>query len=275
LFPQPDPRRSEKGGARIKLSRTAKSPERIKIQTVSKILGVTLERAIRLCETGAFASAKKNRGSHWTADKNDVLEYKRIVDKECGPDGEKDREEKKSAIGEKLAPFLGKMSDAKVARLTGVSRQTVTRHRKKAGIGAKRVLYKWKDFDALLGKVPDKEIAGRAGCSLTAVYYRRRKFNIPAYDKWEALDGLLKTMSDAEIAAKLGCDSETARKRRKLYKMSAPRIPAPPQERKSPDDESARRINADNITSEAAAAPPRYITLDTLIAMREKEGNPD
>jgi predicted DNA-binding transcriptional regulator AlpA len=208
------------------LSRTIKPSERIKLKIISRILGVSRECAAHLCETGAFPSAQRICNSYWTAEKGDILEYKRLVDKEYKPEEqEKPREEKKSAIGERLAPYLGKMTDTAVSMLTGFSRQTVIKYRKKAGISNIRARCKWENFDALLGRITDKEVSELAGCSQAAVCQRRRKFNIPAFDKWEELDSLLRTMPDAEIAEKLGCGLETVRKRRKLYKMSARREP--------------------------------------------------
>jgi hypothetical protein len=260
------------GRRKEKLSRTAKQPERMKIQTISKILRVTSERAAQLCEAEVFPSAKKICNAYWTADKNDVLEYMRLTDKECRPETEERvKKERRSAIAERITPFLGKMSDAKVAKLTGVSRQTVARHRKKAGIGAKRVVVKWQDFDDLLGKVPDKEIAERTGCSLTAVCYRRRKFKIPAFDKWKKLDGMLKTMSDAEIAEELGCDPKTAAKRRKLYKIPARMKPESLDEPKSAENATPQRRSPRKKTKMTDADISNYQTLDMLIAMREEE----
>lgn len=263
------------------MSRTIKSSERITIQTVSKILGVTDERAAHLCETGVFPSAEKICGSCWAVDKNEVLEYKRLAGKEYVPETENEKgwgktegERRNSAIGERLAPFLGKISDTAAARLTGVSRQTVMRHRKKTGISNIRILCKWEDFDALLGKVPDKEVAKRAGCSLTAVYYRRKKLNIPSFDKWETLDSLLRTMSDAEVAEELGCSLETVRKRRKLYKMPAPRKPALRQGQESADDARPERKITYKTTNELDARLANCLTLDMLIAMRENGENP-
>jgi DNA-binding CsgD family transcriptional regulator len=242
---------------------------------IAAILGVTFERATQLCEAGVFASAKKNRGSLWTADKNDVLEYKRLIDKEPSPGKKKGkasaRRESKNAVEEKLSPFLGKMCDSAVARLAGVSRQTVIKYRKKADISNKRITVRWEDFDALLGKAPDKEIAERAGCSVNAVHNRRKKLKIPSFDKWGAIDGLLKNMSDAEIAGELGCSPETVRERRKLNKISSPRKPAPWHERKSAD---VPKTGADKTTNDVGDDLSRYVTIDMLIAMREKENGP-
>jgi DNA-binding CsgD family transcriptional regulator len=238
---------------------------------IAGILGVTYERANRLCETGVFSSAQKIRNSYWSADINEVLEYK-------GRAGEGHRDETNGGEGgatwEKLAPFLGKMSDYAVARLTGVSRQTVIRYRKKAGIGNKKAALKWEDFDALLGKAPDKEIARLAGCSLNAVHNRRKKLKIPPFDKWEGVDSLLKGMSDEEIAGELGCSPETVRERRKLYKMPSPRKPAPRQGLKSAGGPKAGAENPDGPANGADAALSRYLTIDMLIAMRE-EGKGD
>jgi transcriptional regulator with XRE-family HTH domain len=252
------------------LPRTIKPSERIKVQTISKILGVSCERAAHLCETGAFPSARRICNYYWIADKSDVLKYKRRADKKSKSKKEKKKrgEERKSVIGERLAPYLGKMSDAAVARLTGVSRPTVTRYRKKAGISSIKTLCKWEDFYALLGRIPDEEVAELAGRSLAAVCYWRKKFNIPTFDKWAKLDSLLRTMSDEEIAEKLECSPETVRKRRKLYKMPAPRKPVIRTGEARP-----RREIAEKKTNGEDLDLSRYHTLDTLIAMIENEKN--
>lgn len=67
----------------------------------------------------------------------------------------------------------------------------------------------WRQFDRLLGKLPDEEIARRVGTSPSGVLHRRRRLRIRRVPRrspdWLKIDPLLGTRPDREIARLAGC----------------------------------------------------------------------
>ena len=78
---------------------------------------------------------------------------------------------------------------------------------------------------ALLGKMPDSEVAQRVGCTPQAVSLKRSKLHIPRFISsshrvhWGETElGLLRNHSDKEVAKITGCSlTEIAAKRRDTY----------------------------------------------------------
>jgi len=112
-----------------------------------------------------------------------------------------------------LQNALRRESKAAIAYAWGVSMSTVVRWKRALGIpgmtpGSKRArctakAREWTEVDnALLGTVPDLEIAARLACHVETVRNRRRWLGIPAFRafRWTAAkDALLGTMHDHEL----------------------------------------------------------------------------
>lgn len=75
----------------------------------------------------------------------------------------------------------------------------------------------WEEWGLWLGKVEDKELAKKIGCSVGVVTNKRNLVGIPRYDKlnWSENDKLLGTMTDGALAEKIGCALSTVRERRR------------------------------------------------------------
>ena len=86
-----------------------------------------------------------------------------------------------------------------------------------------RITIDWSQWDDLLGKINDKELAEKIGSSLAAVNMRRRKLGVAASDDpgfrvridWTEWDDLLGTMKDKTLAKKMGCSLASVLARRK------------------------------------------------------------
>lgn len=94
----------------------------------------------------------------------------------------------------------------------------------------KRKPIKWtEEVIALLGVIPDTEIAKQLGISAITVGRKRRELNIPSYSwggrkprKWtKKMIALLGTMPDSEVAKRLGISLTTI-----YWKRSELNIPA-------------------------------------------------
>lgn len=82
---------------------------------------------------------------------------------------------------EKIRSMVGKMSDARVAELVGVSFSHVRRIRLETGVSpcycAEKRLERYK---SIMGRYPDTEIAKLAGVSRQRIHQYREKYEIPA-----------------------------------------------------------------------------------------------
>jgi hypothetical protein len=86
-----------------------------------------------------------------------------------------------------------------------------------------------REENALLGTMPDKEVAKRVGRSATAVHAHRRSLGIRSYYKrkpqsepvkWTpAKDKLLGTMPDSKVARRLGCSPMAVFYRRRKLRI--------------------------------------------------------
>ncbi len=75
----------------------------------------------------------------------------------------------------------------------------------KAGKASRSRRWTKKD-DALLGVMPDEQLAKRLGRSVLAVAVRRHLKRVSTRRRWRPLDDkLLGTLPDGEIARRLGC----------------------------------------------------------------------
>lgn len=74
---------------------------------------------------------------------------------------------------------LGSTSDESLAREFGVSAKTIWKHRKRYAIPAFQVHRPWTEAErALLGAIPDSEVAARLGRSRASVFSARRALGI-------------------------------------------------------------------------------------------------
>lgn len=131
--------------------------------------------------------------------------------------------------------LLGTMSDQDLAAKLGCKRALVAGRRFllripkyiEAIVPAKEV--EWTPaMDALLGTMPDPDLAAKMGCALTKVRTRRYQLGVSGYRQiitpaptsefeWTpAMVSLLGTMSDRALAEKIGCAVTTVRDRRHL-----------------------------------------------------------
>ena len=94
--------------------------------------------------------------------------------------------------------LLGTMTDAALAKLLGVHKQTIKARRWRLGIAPSRPRPRvagWTpDQEALLGTLPDEEVANHLGCAVYRVRQRRRQRGSRYWRPEE--DALLGTMSD-------------------------------------------------------------------------------
>jgi len=120
------------------------------------------------------------------------------------------------------------LSITEIARRVGTSRQAVHKMLQNSG-RAERLVSKvrWSpEKDALLGTLPDQELAQQLGCSAAAVQHRRDRLGIAARGRrsgdellpagfWTSeKDALLGTISDQELARRLDCSHPAVRSRR-------------------------------------------------------------
>ncbi len=123
---------------------------------------------------------------------------------------------------DKYDHLIGAMSDRKIANTVGCNHSTVSKRRYKMQVSKYKKQPKpkpiptpsyhrinWQDYEHLLGKIHDTELAEMIGCSPFAIWRRRGKYNIPA-KKWTAIDWqkydhLLGAMTDSMLANKIGC----------------------------------------------------------------------
>ena len=108
----------------------------------------------------------------------------------------------RAALLPKYAALLGKISDGQVATLAGLCRETITYHRRRAGIPKAPVdksrlrgtfskgieAHNKKPLPAelvlLLGKVADTELAARSGLAKTTIRNQRLALGVPAFSRW-------------------------------------------------------------------------------------------
>jgi len=86
-------------------------------------------------------------------------------------------------------------------------------------------------LDALLGTIPDSDLAKMMGCSRASVYTRRRQLGIPRSIQsltpvnkfvWTSeIDAQIGTIADQQLAEKLGVTRNTVGKRRRLLGIAA------------------------------------------------------
>jgi len=138
--------------------------------------------------------------------------------------------------------FLGRFSDADVAKRIGCSVLMVYKKRLKLRISLRRDLLQTKPWtaeeDKLVGTMPEKELARRLARSLVAITHRRIKLGRPVYrpalKRWtDAELALLGKLSDQEVAARTGHPvSSVAQKRADLCRppVQPKRRPWQPQE---------------------------------------------
>lgn len=85
-----------------------------------------------------------------------------------------------------VVPRLGTVADPAIAEECGVSNPIARRWRVERGIGPFRRHHRKqasvpREWDALVGTMPDRTLALKLGISKSKVYVRRRKLGIPAY----------------------------------------------------------------------------------------------
>jgi hypothetical protein len=156
------------------------------------------------------------------------------------------------------------MPDGKLARMAGVSKETVFMERHRRGIAASQphARHAWTaESIALLGTASDGEVGAALGISGSAVYHQRRLRGIAPFTeapylrepefRWTAEDvALLGTMSDGELAASLQISAGTVSRERRRLRIPAYRFKSPDVEwtaemlellGRVPDAEVARR----------------------------------
>jgi hypothetical protein len=139
-----------------------------------------------------------------------------------------------------LLALLGKISDTRLARLAGVSRETVffERQRRKTDASQPHLRYEWTaETISLLGTAGDAQVAAMLGITRGAVFRQRLLLGIPPHTPaphqvpeyhWEAEDlALLGKMPDQQLAARLGISAGTVCRQRHRLKIPAYRFRSP------------------------------------------------
>lgn len=121
---------------------------------------------------------------------------------------------------EHIVPSLGTVADPVIAGACEVSVPIVARWRAERGIGPFRKHGRKRDsppreWDALVGTMPDRTLAAQLGISKSTVYARRRKLGLPAHTvtnpKGEARKLRARIASLERENAELRADLEEAR----------------------------------------------------------------
>ncbi|OQS36494.1 hypothetical protein [Chromobacterium haemolyticum] len=162
--------------------------------------------------------------------------------------------------------LLGKVPDAELGKLKGVSLDVVRRKRVSLNIPATVpvVWHQWTDEEAAqLGTMPDASLGKKLGRSLGAVRAQRLRLGIPAFaphTKWTPeMDALLGKSSDKTVAHKLNVSLDLVRQRR-----SRLGIPAHPESQTAIHWPASilERLGAvkDSVLAREAGIPARTIT---------------
>ncbi|NHR07896.1 hypothetical protein HA052_22135 [Chromobacterium haemolyticum] len=162
--------------------------------------------------------------------------------------------------------LLGKVSDAELGKLKGVSLDVVRRKRLRLNIPATVpvVWYRWTDEEiAQLGTMPDASLGKKLGRSLGAVRAQRLRLGIPAFaphTKWTPeMDAMLGQSSDKTVALKLNVSLDLVRQRR-----SRLGIPAHPESQTAINWPASilERLGSvkDSVLAREAGIPARTIT---------------
>ncbi len=113
---------------------------------------------------------------------------------------------------------LGTVPDSEIAKKYGISRRSVFNKRKELDIlpadgvpNRGTPLVNWTpELDALLGTMPDVELAEQLGVNRHVVFKRRVKLGLPRYSVWtNTALSMLGTMTDKELAELLGVHETT------------------------------------------------------------------
>ena len=119
-----------------------------------------------------------------------------------------------------------KMTPIEIMELSGLNRSQVTAICQFLGIvkikSKVKPIINWNEFDGLLGKVCDREVAEKIGCASKFVSKRRKELGIkPFYSKqdfdWDSVQ--LGISSDEEVAKTLGCSIYMVRVERHRRKI--------------------------------------------------------
>jgi hypothetical protein len=153
--------------------------------------------------------------------------------------------------------LLGTMSDEKLARKLGVSRDTVCRQRHLRNIPpfrSRRPDAQWTPaMLELLGKLPDPELAQRFGITVKAIKGKRRQLAIPCPVTWGAIvpTATLRRLLGApatEVRRRTGLGLHTIAELRRKLGIQARRLTRPWQDAEiallgtAPDQEIAQRL---------------------------------
>jgi hypothetical protein len=136
--------------------------------------------------------------------------------------------------------LLGLRPDAQIAMLLRISESAVHHRRSRLGIPppgaqglARTQVRPWlPEEEALLGTVPDAEVARRLGRPHTSVSAHRRHLGIASpQQRWTAeADALLGTIPDRELAQRLGRTVKAIARRRERLRIPAGGGPAQPRQ---------------------------------------------
>ena len=119
--------------------------------------------------------------------------------------------------------MLGTTTDSNIAKMTGLSEDTV--RNKRWGLGIEPFQRKCAKIDwninntKDLGKITDQIIARKLGCKVSTVSRKRKLLGIApirkrTYVDWNKWNKLLGVLQDYVLADAIGCNEMTVRKRR-------------------------------------------------------------
>ena len=173
---------------------------------------------------------------------------------------------RKSKVGVYL-DMLGQVPDSEIAAMAGVKVSSVAAYRRRHGIptfdspatatpepvtegspSARRKAGRRSKLDPyadLLGTVPDREVAAKAGVSTSAVAVYRRRWGLPAFKKTSATPDVAPAPAKKKAASASAAPAPAKKKK----VASAPVAPAPAQKK------TKKKVAAPVAPAPAAAAP--------------------